>query len=139
MRKSMMGGAAAVAFAASLALAAPGAALAAQIDQNSDPQSANTNVSYEVGVAYTVIIPAEVHLSDSGATATIEAADVLIKDGEKIVVSIDQDSKFQVVQGDDILTYTVAKGSGTASSTPTQLGNVREVPAGTTAENLLKQ
>ena len=78
---------------------------------NPKPASAGTDVSYSVDPAYTVTIPEKVVLKDTTTVSTfITAKDVLIPANSNITVSVNKDSKFEVKNADDTLTYTINEG-----------------------------
>lgn len=78
---------------------------------NPKPDSAGTEVSYEVEPSFMLVIPEKVTLDDTEEVdATIVATDVTIPSGTYIDVSLHKDSKFEVKNADDTLTYTIKKG-----------------------------
>ncbi len=84
---------------------------------NPKPDSAGLEVSYDVSPTYTVVIPAEVTLSAEAVTEKpITATDVMLSQGEKIVVTLDSASNtasgstFNAKVGSSTANYTITAG-----------------------------
>lgn len=82
------------------------------IDQDSNPKTGSTQVTYTVNPTYTVTIPATVSLGNS---VTVEASGVKVAKGSQVVVKLtgtseaDNAFKLKTAEGAE-LTYTVKKG-----------------------------
>lgn len=91
---------------------ATAAATTAFADTSITPSDGKMNVTYTVAPSYTVTIPASVTL---GQTATVSASNVKIGKNENLIVRLTNTSgannAFTVKAGDEVLTYTVKKGS----------------------------
>ena len=88
--------------ALTLVLAASTSVFAADINQNSTQQKADTTVTFKVDPAYTVTIPANVTLDQKTGTdgtityekdLTVSASDVRLLEGKKVQVTLDSDYK----------------------------------------------
>ena len=112
--------------ALTLVLAASTSVFAADINQNSTQQKADTTVTFKVDPAYTVTIPANVTLDQKTGTdgtityekdLTVSASDVRLLEGKKVQVTLDSSFKLTTgAQGAQYeLPYTVKVGtSGSA-------------------------
>lgn len=112
--------------ALTLVLAASTSVFAADINQNSTQQKADTTVTFKVDPAYTVTIPADVILDQKTGTdgtityekdLTVSASDVRLLEGKKVQVTLE--SSFKLTTGEQgaqyELPYTVKVGtSGSA-------------------------
>lgn len=109
------------------------AAEGAQIDQDSPEQSGSLNVEYDMGVAYTVTIPASVTFTDGEKTAErgLQASDVMLPEGQALRVSVTSRNGFQMRNGDDYIDYTMKVNQGTPLEEDTR--NVLTVRAGETS------
>lgn len=91
---------------------ATAAATTAFADTIVNPVDGQMKVTYTVNPSYTVTIPASVTL---GQTATVSASNVKIGKNENLIVRLTNTSgannAFTVKAGDEVLTYTVKKGS----------------------------
>ena len=91
---------------------ATAAATTAFADTIVNPADGQMKVTYTVNPSYTVTIPASVTL---GQTATVSASNVKIGKNENLIVRLTNTSgannAFTVKAGDEVLTYTVKKGS----------------------------
>lgn len=85
-------------------------AFAADINQDSDPKTGTTSVSYTVNPTYTVTIPASVTL---GETVTVSASNVVVPKGKQLLVGIisnnDDDAFFVQTAEGEMLFYSVKK------------------------------
>ena len=88
----------------------------ANIQYDGDDQATgSTNIQYDVAENYTVTIPSDVtfngdHLSGSG---TVAASNVLLKDGNKLNVTMSSDNRFNLTYGTGIVSsipYTIKVG-----------------------------
>ena len=112
--------------ALTLILTASTSVFAADINQNSSNQHADTTVTFKVDPAYTVTIPADVTLERKTGTdgtityekdLTVSASDVRLLEGKKVRVTLDSSFKLTTgAQGAKYeLPYTVKVGtSGSA-------------------------
>ena len=112
--------------ALTLILTASTSVFAADINQNSSNQNADTTVTFKVDPAYTVTIPADVTLERITGTdgtityekdLTVSASDVRLLEGKKVRVTLDSSFKLTTgAQGAKYeLPYTVKVGtSGSA-------------------------
>ena len=112
--------------ALTLVLTASTSVFAADINQNSSNQNADTTVTFKVDPAYTVTIPADVTLDRKTGTdgtityekdLTVSASDVRLLEGKKVRVTLDSSFKLTTgAQGAKYeLPYTVKVGtSGSA-------------------------
>ena len=112
--------------ALTLVLAASTSVFAADINQNSTQQKADTTVTFKVDPVYTVTIPANVTLDQKTGTdgtityekdLTVSASDVRLLEGKKVQVTLE--SSFKLTTGEQgaqyELPYTVKVGtSGSA-------------------------
>ena len=112
--------------ALTLVLAASTSVFAADINQNSTQQKADTTVTFKVDPVYTVTIPANVTLDQKTGTdgtityekdLTVSASDVRLLEGKKVQVTLE--SSFKLTTGEQgaqyELPYTVTVGtSGSA-------------------------
>lgn len=98
--------------ALTLVLTASTSVFAADINQNSTQQKADTTVTFKVDPAYTVTIPANVTLDQKkGADGTItyekdltvSASDVRLLEGKKVQVTLD--SSFKLTTGEQGAKY----------------------------------
>lgn len=98
-------------FALVMVLSLSVTAFAADINQDSDPKSGVTSVSYTVNPTYTVTIPASVTL---GETVTVSASNVVVPMGKQLRVGIisnnDDDAFFVQTAEGAMLLYSVKKG-----------------------------
>lgn len=112
--------------ALTLVLAASTSVFAADINQNSTQQKADTTVTFKVDPAYTVTIPVNVTLDQKTGTdgtityekdLTVSASDVRLLEGKKVQVTLESSFKLATgAQGAQYeLPYTVKVGtSGSA-------------------------
>lgn len=111
-----------------MALSVSATAFAAEINQDSDPKTGSTAVTFNVDPTYTVTIPEKVELNqvNNGGTITYEndltvtaAAGVRLLAGEVIQVTLKSDSNFNLSTAADAaykLPYTVTVGSDTIAN-----------------------
>lgn len=98
--------------AMTMALSVSATAFAAGIDQDSNPKTGSTEVTYTVAPSYTVTIPATVTLGNS---VTVEASGVKVAKGSQVVVKLTETSgtgnafTVKTAEGAE-LKYNVKKG-----------------------------
>lgn len=99
--------------ALTLALSLSATAFAMDINQDADPKTGNTSVTYNVDPAYTVTIPETVTIND--AAVTVSATGVKVDKGSQVVVKLTAtsgtDNAFTVKTDKNAeLTYKVMNG-----------------------------
>lgn len=138
--------------ALTLVLAASTSVFAADINQNSTQQKADTTVTFKVDPAYTVTIPANVTLDQKTGTdgtityekdLTVSASDVRLLEGKKVQVTLE--SSFKLTTGEQgaqyELPYTVKVGTPVQQSqTETLLPTLQpSIPTSGPAPCILRQ
>lgn len=99
-----------------------------EIDQDSPDQSGSLNVEYDLGVTYTVAIPASVTFTNTEKTAErgLQVSDVMLGEGQSLHVSVSSRNGFQMRNGDDYIAYSMTVNqSPPAEESPIEVLTVR--------------
>lgn len=99
-----------------------------EIDQDSPDQSGSLNVEYDLGVTYTVAIPASVTFTNTEKTAErgLQVSDVMLGEGQSLHVSVSSRNGFQMRNGDDYIAYSMTVNQGPpAEESPIEVLTVR--------------
>lgn len=93
------------------------------IKQDTNPQSGETEVKFDIGAAYMVTIPSEVRLEKNDANKTVtyesnlplKASNVRLEKGKELHIKISDAKGYQLKAGTTTLDYTI--NDGTSSTT----------------------
>ncbi|MCH5250073.1 MAG: hypothetical protein J1E98_09070 [Lachnospiraceae bacterium] len=90
---------------------------AEDITQDSQEQSGETNVNYNIGLTYTVTIPASVTFTDSEKLVErgLQASNVFINEGTSLNVKISSRNDFKMKCGDGYIDYSILYNSNEAT------------------------